>query len=182
MKGTIFVEFLRMIETDHGLDTVDRVITRCGDDLATEGAYTSVGNYPHAELLSLLNSYIDESQAQDAAAILDRFAGYVLREFARMHPEFVADADNVLTLLESVESHIHEEVLKLYPEANPPSIKCSRTDANNLTVNYSSHRPLAPFALSLTREAAVVFDHAVAIDLVEMSEDNCTAEFKVSIS
>ena len=54
MKGTIFVELMNLVERRFGLDGVDDVINRCGTSLSTNGAYTSVGNYPHAELLALI--------------------------------------------------------------------------------------------------------------------------------
>ena len=182
MKGTIFVQLLRMIEEEHGLDTLDTVIERVDEHLSTGGAYTSVGTYPHKELLDLIGSYASGLSAAQAEGLLDRFAGYIIREFSRLHPEFFAATETILDLMESVESHIHEAVLKLYLEANPPKISCHRLHDNAIKVSYESHRPLGEFALSLTREGAKLFPQQATIDLLQMSDDGCRAEYRLSIA
>ena len=180
MKGTIFVELLHLIESEEGLDAVDHVIEASIDQLSTGGAYTAVGNYPHAELLVLLGAYSQYIEANKRDGLLDRFAGYIIREFGRLHPEFFEQSD-LFALLESVESHIHEAVLRLYPEANPPNIACQRGEDSSLRVNYSSHRPLAEFALSLTRESAKLFPTPATIEVLSLADDGCTAEFVVRL-
>ena len=45
MKGIVFTEFLEMVEDKFSADMVDDIIDDC--DLASGGAYTAVGTYPH---------------------------------------------------------------------------------------------------------------------------------------
>ena len=52
MKGIIFTEFLEMVETEYGMDMVDRLID--SSKIASQGAYTSVGTYDHRELIHLV--------------------------------------------------------------------------------------------------------------------------------
>jgi hypothetical protein len=47
MKGTVFVELLKMAEEAFGEDVVDDVLEKA--DLETD-AFTAVGNYPCSEL------------------------------------------------------------------------------------------------------------------------------------
>jgi len=51
MKGVVFTEFLDMVEAKFSADMVDDII----DDakLASGGAYTAVGTYPHSEMVAL---------------------------------------------------------------------------------------------------------------------------------
>lgn len=178
MKGSIFTQLLHMIETEEGHAALDHVISESIGQLSTDGAYTAVGNYPHSELLVLLGNYSAYIQPSRRTDLLDRFAGYIIREFGRLHPEYFQQSD-IFQLLESVESHIHKAVLVLYPNANPPQISCKRDSDLIMRVHYRSHRPLAEFALSLSRESAKLFPEPTSIELVSMAEQGCEAEYLV---
>ena len=52
MKGIVFAEFLEMVESNFGLETVDAIIEN--SDLPSGGAYTSVGTYEFSEMLQLV--------------------------------------------------------------------------------------------------------------------------------
>ena len=52
MKGIVFTEFLDLVEEKFGLEMVDTIIS--SSDLASKGAYTSVGTYSFSEMLQLL--------------------------------------------------------------------------------------------------------------------------------
>lgn len=49
MKGIVFVEFLEMVESTFSAEMADDIIDAC--DLSSGGAYTSVGTYPHSEIV-----------------------------------------------------------------------------------------------------------------------------------
>lgn len=50
MKGMIFTEFLEMVEEKFSMEMVDQILSE--SDLPSGGIYTSVGNYPHTEIVS----------------------------------------------------------------------------------------------------------------------------------
>ena len=52
MKGVVFTELLEMVEARFSADMVDDII----DDaqLPSGGVYTSVGTYPHEEIVALV--------------------------------------------------------------------------------------------------------------------------------
>ena len=52
MKGIVFTEFLDMVEERFGYEVVDQIISE--SKLSTDGIYTSVGTYPHSEIVKLL--------------------------------------------------------------------------------------------------------------------------------
>ncbi len=180
MKGTIFVELMNLVERTLGLDAVDQVIEKCGDALSTEGAYTSVGNYPHQELLVLVGA-VSELAPEHADGLLDLFAESLMTTFERMHPEFFNPQQDYLDFLASVETHIHEEVLKLYPDAKPPQVAANRVSPTQLDLNYKSHRPLAPFSISLAKAAGKYFAKRVEISVNSASEDQRECHFTVTV-
>ena len=62
MKGMIFTEFLEMVESKFGLETVDTTIEN--SDLPSEGIYTSVGTYDFNEMVSLIAGLSEEVEFQ----------------------------------------------------------------------------------------------------------------------
>lgn len=58
MKGTVFVELLKMAEEAFGEDVVDDVLEKA--DLETD-AFNAVGNYPCSELMKIVAAFSDHS-------------------------------------------------------------------------------------------------------------------------
>ena len=138
MKGVVFTEFLKMVEESHGLDMVDKIIDY--SDLPSGGAYTAVGTYDHTEAVSLVSSLSAETGAP-VGALLKAFGEYLFGSLARAYPVFLEGSADELDFLEKVESYIHVEVKKLYPDAELPSFSCSRPNApDELHMIYTSSR------------------------------------------
>ena len=56
MKGIVFRSFFDMVEENFGFETVDKLLN--STQLESDGAYTTVGNYDHHELVALVKTYI----------------------------------------------------------------------------------------------------------------------------
>ena len=52
MRGLVFSEFLEFVENAAGEDMVEDMLDEC--DLESGGAYTSVGNYDHGEIIKMV--------------------------------------------------------------------------------------------------------------------------------
>lgn len=174
----MFVEFGTFVEQNYGLDVADRVLAKCESQLSTGGAYTSVGNYPHTEMLTLAVALCEDT-GTDLGAMLHDFAGHVLGAFLRMHPEFFKTA-SLVTFLESLENKIHKEVRKIYPDANPPNVSVERTDNGGVEVFYKSHRPLAPLAHALLDHSIAHFQEKMNIEVISQSADNREVHLRMS--
>ena len=61
MKGIVFREFMQMVEDQFSLETADAIIE--ASHLASGGSYTSVGTYPHEEMVELVQITTPESSA-----------------------------------------------------------------------------------------------------------------------
>jgi len=52
MKGIVFTEFMDMVDDKFGMDVTETIVQ--ASDLPSGGAYTAVGTYDHAEIVSLV--------------------------------------------------------------------------------------------------------------------------------
>lgn len=146
MKGIVFVELLAMAESTFGEDVVDCVIDSA--NLPSGGAYTSVGNYSCDELMALVRGFSDHSGIP-GAELQRLFGHWMMDSFERNYPRFFDGHMCSLDVLAAIESEIHVEVRKLYPDANLPQFDAVRHDADTLDLIYRSPRPLADFCHGL---------------------------------
>jgi hemerythrin-like domain-containing protein len=180
MKGLIISELIDFIERHCALNVAEQIIDEAG--LESQGAVTSVGNYPHQEAIKLVTS---------AARTLDQPAEDIMRQFGRelfdklqeSHSQFFEEgADDAFTFLSKIQSHIHAEVKKLYPGANPPRVSCSIQD-DQMKVVYESHRPFAMVAFGLLEGCCAHFDDALSVQIdTDPKQDPAKAAFTVSRS
>jgi hypothetical protein len=153
MKGVIFTELVGYLENEHGLDFADAVIT--GSKLPNDGAFTSVGNYPSAQALTMVGVAAALSGI-DGAVLCQDYGAWLFGRFGVLFPEIMAHYPTAESLLMHVGSHIHEEVRVLYPDARPPEIGAI-AEGDTMTVTYRSHRPMAHIAFGLIRQCLVYY-------------------------
>jgi hypothetical protein len=170
MRGSIFVEFMAHLEQRYGLENVDAVISTLGDNLKTSGAYTAVGDYPHEEMLAIAQAVCEKTNTE-LAAFIQEFAEFLIGAFQRTHPQYFERTDDVFEFLESIESIIHRDVVRLYPDSQPPLVRLERLDGDRHKLTYQSHRPLAPLALCLTELSGAAFGQPLEIKVLEQTED-----------
>ncbi len=146
MKGMVFVELLNMAEQAMGPDMVDDVLDHT--TLASGGAYTTVGNYPCAELVKLVGAFSERADVPPDR-LQHQFGGWMFTRFAELYPDFFADKNDGFGMLEAIEDEIHVEVRKLYPEAELPRFDTERLAEDKLRLTYRSPRPLVHFCHGL---------------------------------
>lgn len=172
MKGMIFTEFLDMVEGSFGLTVKDRVIAAAGG--AHEGAYTSVGQYDHREMVAMA-SELSRLSGLSLHDLLLAFGQHVFAVFARDFSHFFASADNAITFLSRIENYIHVEVRKLYPGAELPNFSYPPCDAGRLVMEYRSPRPMAAFAEGLIRATIKYYGQPIALLVEDLSAGAGTA-------
>ena len=171
MKGVVFTEFLAMVEDQFSFEIADRIIE--ASDLATDGAYTSVGTYDHTELLQLITALSGETGV--AIADLERvFGTYLFGRFNALYGQFFEGVQSTFNFLESVESYIHVEVRKLYSDAELPSFKCEVQDDTHMVLIYRSKRPFADLAEGLIAGCAEHFGESIDIRYQDLSDGGRT--------
>lgn len=165
MKGIVFTELVEMIETRFSGDFADRVIEEC--DLPSGGAYTAVGTYDHSELVALV-AKLSEMTATPGPDLIMEFGRHLFGRFLVLYPQFFAGVPDALSLLQGIESVIHFEVLKLYPDAQLPHFDVCRKDSATLELIYHSDRHLADLAQGLIEACIEHFGEPIGISREEI--------------
>lgn len=148
MKGIIFAELIGFMEEVGGLEFAETVLAR--SDLPNDGAFTRIGTYPAAYALKMVGT-ASELSGTPVESLCDAYGEWLFGRFVVLYPDIVGRYPSAESMLEHVGSHIHEEVVVLYPDAKPPQVSTSYAEDGALQVHYSSHRPLAHIAHGLIR-------------------------------
>lgn len=162
----VFTEFLDMVDERFGLATKLTLVDASGS--ATGGAYTAVGSYDHREMVRMVMA-LGERSGVPAHELLIVFGEHIFGVFTRNYGQFFDGAKGSLDFLARIEDYIHVEVRKLYPDAELPSFRYPPCPAGTLVMEYSSPRPLAPFAEGLVRAALKHFNDGVGYRVEDTS-------------
>lgn len=146
MKGVVFVEFTEMVEEHFSPEVLDEIIEKTAPK--SKGAYTSVGTYPHQEMIALVTELSAGTQIPVPELLLS-FGRHLLSRFVTRYPEFFEGVPDAFGFLLTLEDHIHQEVLKLYPEAELPRFDYEQPNDDTLVLSYHSTRPFADLAHGL---------------------------------
>lgn len=146
MKGVVFTEFLDMVEQQHSLAMVEGVIERARP--ASGGAYTAVGSYPHGEMVALVQA-LSAATGTPVAELLRAFGRHLFHRFAATHSGLVPASGGALEFLARIESVIHREVLRLYPDAQLPRFEVEHREPDRLVLVYRSARHMEVLAEGL---------------------------------
>jgi hypothetical protein len=171
MKGIVFTEFLDMVSHKFGPDVVDDLIESA--NLPHGGAYTSVGTYPHAEMVSLVQA-LSNHTGLHLQVLLETFGRHLFGRFYAKFPHFMHQVQDPLDFLLGVEAVVHDEVKKLYPDAQLPSFATQRLSADQIAMIYRSHHDFSALALGLIRGCG---DHYAADLEVETSDPQLVDEW-----
>jgi hypothetical protein len=161
MKGVVFTEFLDMVEARFSADMVDDII----DDSAVPsgGAYTSIGTYPHEEMVALVVA-LSERSGIAIPDLLRAYGKHLFAHFFLTHPSFFLKVHDALSFLEGIENIIHAEVLKLYPDAQLPRFETEHRSDNQLVLLYESNRHFEDLAEGLMLGCIAHFAERIDIE------------------
>lgn len=166
MKGMVFTEFLEMVEAKFSADMVDDIIA--DSNLPNGGAYTAVGTYDHEELVKMVVALSNRTKIP-APALVQVFGEHLFGRFNALYPSFFAGISSAMDFLEGIETIIHTEVRKLYPDAQLPKFDCKRSP-DGLTMLYSSPRHFGDLAEGLIKGAVAHFGGG--IDVMRLNQPN----------
>ena len=165
MKGMVFTEFLDFVEEKFGLEKVDEM----AEVSATEGAYTSVGTYDHAELVGML-VVLSQSTGLEIQALLREFGQHLFGYLVRSYPSVLQDAPTAFDLLSQIDDQIHVEVRKLYPDSELPEFQHEIVDEKLMRLTYRSERGLASLAEGLLLGCFQHYGETVEIGMKDQSD------------
>ncbi len=169
MKGIIFREFFEMVDTTISPKMTEKLIAQC--DLRSGGAYTSVGTYDHSEIFALVNALSKETGIA-APALIKSFGNYLFARYRKIYPRFFEGSTDAFSFLEQIDTKVHEDVRKIHPEAELPSLKCNRVSTDHLILTYQSTRALGDLAEGLIESTAEHFGETIALERENLSSCN----------
>ena len=166
MKGVVFVEFLEMVEDRFSPEIADRIIE--ASDLPSGGAYTGIGSYDHAEMVQLVTQ-LSAATGTPAPVLVHTFGKYMFGRFAVLYPQLFEGIESAYSLLEKIDSTIHVEVRKLYPDAELPRFECNTSEPGRLTLIYRSPRGFADLAAGLIEGCIEHFGDTIDVQREDLS-------------
>lgn len=177
MKGMVFTEFLELIETQFGLQVVDEMIEKA--HLKSGGAYTTVGNYPHTEMIHMVVE-LHKSTNIPVKDLMIVFGKYLFGKLAAtLHKDIIKNISDPFDLLQNIEDTIHVEVKKLYTDARPPMFETfSRTD-KELVIIYQSARKFGDLAEGLIFGCGEYFNQKFNVVQTPLSDDGSKVRFQI---
>ena len=173
MKGVILSELVRFVELRYSPEIADKMITK--SQVASDGCYTSVGNYPHVEALELIGALADMT-GHPVPELAEAYGFWLSGRFVELYPEMFAGYTDVRSFLKDVDTKMHKEVKKLYEDAKTPAV-IAELDGEELNIAYSSHRPFADVAFGLIRGYIAHFSEALVVERDASDPGPHTARF-----
>lgn len=165
MKGIVFREFIDMVESQFSARTADEIIQ--ASTLSTNGAYTSIGTYPHQEMVDLV-SHLSTRTGISVPDLLQHFGRHLFGRFVLIHPSLTNAFSDVFSLLSALETTIHVDVNKLYRDAELPTFTHEQDNQQTMVFIYRSRRRMSDFALGLIEGCIAHFKENITIQRDEL--------------
>jgi len=166
MKGMVFTEFLEMVEDKFSADMVDDIISDSAPP--SGGAYTAVGTYDHSELVGMVMA-LSQRSGLPVPTLVHAFGTHLFGRFHALYPGFFQGIPSAVEFLYGIESVIHTEVRKLYPDAQLPSFECERVPGG-LNMVYASPRHFGDLAEGLIGGAVSHFGDPLTVNRVDLPD------------
>ena len=160
MKGVVFTEFMDMVEEVFSPEVLDTIIEQ--SNLPNHGAYTSVGTYDHQEIVRLTTQLSAHSNIP-VETLLKTFGKHLFGRFSQLFPVFFIEPQNAFDFLKKLDSYIHVEVKKLYPDAELPRFFYEHTEEHTLVLYYLSSRHFEDLAVGLIEGCLEYYQHPATI-------------------
>ncbi len=176
MKGIIYTELLGFLDEKGGPGFTEQVLSAA--DLPHGGAFSRVSRYPWEQAVQVVTSASRISGA-DANELCTEFGRFLFARFTVLYRDIVERYPTAEGMLGHVESHIHEEVKILYPDAVPPTVSSHR-EGDGFVVEYRSHRPFAYIAFGLVQGCMTHFGDPRQINWINPDPSGKSAHFRIA--
>ncbi len=161
MKGIIFNLLEEVVTRQHGDAVWDQLL----DGANLEGAYTSLGSYPDAEIEALVG-VASGALGITRGQCLQWFGRAAMPLLAERYPVFFKGHRTTMPFLLSVNDIIHPEVRKVHPGAMCPVFRFQPAPDGALDLGYDSPRQLCTLAEGFIEGAADYFGETAAVEHV----------------
>lgn len=168
MKGMVFTEFVEFVEEKFGFEVVDAMLE--ASTLENKGAYTQAANYPFEELAAIVTK-LSEITEIELGTLVEVYGRHLFGRIVSLYPPMTKNFTSSIPFIAQVDTFIHPEVKKLYPDADLPSFQVISQSAQELVIDYISNKPLVAFAKGLMEGAADYFGETLEIVIDDTIHD-----------
>ncbi|MEP2734870.1 MAG: heme NO-binding domain-containing protein [Erythrobacter sp.] len=176
MKGIIYAELVGFLDKQGGPSFTEQVLAEA--NLPHGGAFSRISRYPWEQAVQVVTA-ASKITGADANALCEAFGKFLFERFTVLYTEIVNRYPSAEEMLMHVESHIHEEVRVLYPDAQPPQVSSRQLD-EGFVVEYVSHRPFAHIAYGLVQGCMAHFGDERVITWLDQDPSGKTAQFRIA--
>ncbi len=158
-----------LIVANHGESAWDDIL----ETTNTVGAYTSLGNYPDAEIARLLEAAM--AMRGEASGGFRWFGRASMPLLAQRYPVFFTPHTTTTQFLLTLNDIIHTEVRKIYPGADVPVFDFELVP-RGVALGYHSERRMCQLGCGLIEGAADHFHERVTIEQPKcmlLGDDKC---------
>lgn len=164
MQGSIFTVFSEMVIEKLGIETWNDLLDTVKP--TSQGIYTKGMQYDDSEMMALVGALSIKTNI-DGPQLVKTFGGYLFIHLFNSSPAKLSHIDNLKDFLLSIDSVIHKEVKRVYPQAYLPSFEYSETPDGDLVMYYQSKRKLCHLSEGLILSAAAHFEQKITIEQPE---------------
>ena len=161
MKGLVFNLLEDFIVEGWGEEAYEEIFAEC--PLKTKEPFVGPGTYPDSDLVT-----IAQVGAAKLGVTLDEalvaFGKFSFPRLAAKVPKIMRYQRDAKRFLMSIDSVIHVEVRKLFPEAVTPRFTCVDVGEDRLEIRYESDRGLCRFMEGLLLGVAEHFETDIAFE------------------
>jgi heme-NO-binding protein len=149
VTGVVLTELVEFVETRLGVGLPD-------------ASFSAAVRYDTATFLGV----VDRAAAAAGLTrrvLLERFGVHLFGRFAALYPVFFVGG-SAMDLLRQINTYVHGEVQKLYPDAEFPAFDVHAPAPGRLELSYRSSRPLADLADGLIRGCVAHFGEPIRVE------------------
>jgi predicted hydrocarbon binding protein len=168
MQGYIYTIFSEMVIEKLGMSAWNELLDKVKPN--SEGIYTNSMQYEDSEIMSFVAELSTLTQI-DPPTLVRTFGEYLFIHLLNRSPANLSHIDNLKDFLICIESVIHKEVKRVYPDSYLPSFKFDEKPNGDLIMFYQSKRKLCHLCEGLISGAAQHFKQAIVIEQSECMHD-----------
>jgi len=160
MQGSIYTTFSEMVIEKMGMEVWNDLLVKVNP--SSKGVYTKGMQYNDSEIMSYVTE-LSKITKVDIPTLVRTFGGYLFIHLFNNSPADLSHIDNLKDFLISIDSVIHKEVKRVYPQAYLPTFEYSDNPDGNLVIFYQSKRKLCHLSEGLILSAAEHFKERITI-------------------
>lgn len=161
MKGVLFTQSLAMIDALYGTNMVDDILDEC--NLETDGAYTTVGTYPHKEFVDIFDC-LSRKMNISTATLMKQYGAFFFNYVAKRMSQILGQYESVFDFLENVNQLLNVDLQNIYKNTHTPEFSTQRLDKRKFIIIYSDTYPLADLIHGMINGCANYFDEEIFIE------------------